>query len=155
MKSLGPILALATLMGPACASGLIDNKYGEIIVENKPASTEAAIPVYDSVSQPAADVVDEVIAFGWEEQESAPQTMFVDGEIGGGGYNQPVGRLRVVGRLYNWNYDDLPMPDSHERLDRSIRVPLIFEGRVKVGVEKNTTCHGVRLALYRGARKIM
>lgn len=92
-------------------------------------------------------------------KKSVPQTMFVEGESGGGGANkQPAGSLKVVGKLYNWDYDEVPEPEAEiidEAFINSTRVPLNFEGRVKVGVEGNGTCRGVRLELYRRDRKIM
>jgi len=95
------------------------------------------------------------------EKKSVPKMLFVEYDSGGlfGSYWE-AGRqrndYRVVGRLYNWDYESMPQPNNHlgeELLNAS--VPLHFEGRVTVTMRGNGTCNGVKLALYNGERKIM
>ena len=48
------------------------------------------------------------------------------------------------------------MSDKEEfHVTNTNRVPLHFDGRVKMGMEKDEICYGVKLTLHRAGRKIM
>jgi len=89
-----------------------------------------------------------------------PQVVFVEGETSRW---RPEGQpgVRVVGKLYNWDWESMPEPvgDGHlidwEHFINSTRIPLNFVGRVKVVMGENATCHGVKLGLHRSGKEIM
>lgn len=101
--------------------------------------------------------------FSRTEKKSVPQTMLVDGKTSS---KQQPG-IRVVGRLFNWEWESMPEPSPSQTIDQafinSTRIPLNFVGRVKVGVEETValsggerfSCHGVKMALYRNESEVI
>jgi len=88
----------------------------------------------------------------WFGRNGVPKVMVVEGGVWGLFSDQPG--IKVVGRLYNWDYDTKPM-ESEEFFNGSRKVPLYFDGRVEVHVRENVTCKGAKLAIYRGGKEIM
>lgn len=94
-----------------------------------------------------------VMAGASSHNSGFPRRLPVYGEVANKtvrGIHQPS--IKITGVFFN-HEDDASTPAQGN--NSTSKVPLRFNGRVKLGVEKNITCKGVKLVLSHHGRAIM